>query len=155
MRGGRSPGFARMSPDIAVWKFSFPLVKEHGDPPRRSLQKHQRCEACGRRDRASGGAAGAGEFWRHRAPRFRRHCCTAARYLQERFQALACFCRLVLMETSLRSRDTCTPAGSACMFRNQGREAPSAQSGGFAGYPRAGHPYKNMCIHAQTLKSNK
>lgn len=65
------------------------------------------------------------------------------------------FCRLVLMETSLRSRDTCTPAGSACMFRNQGREAPSAQSGGFAGYPRAGHPYKNMCIHAQTLKSNK
>lgn len=91
MRGGRSPGFARMSPDIAVWKCSFPLVKEHGDPPRRSLQKHQRCGACGRRDGASGGAAGAGEFWRHRAPRFRRHCCTAARYLRERFQALACF----------------------------------------------------------------
>lgn len=112
--------------------------------------------ACGRRDGASGGAAGAGEFWRHRAPRFRRHCCTAARYLQERFQALACFLKAGAYG-NITPKSRYPRPGWQCVHVWKSRMGSSlrTEGGGFAGYPRAVHSYKNMCIHAQALKSNK
>lgn len=104
------------------------------------MQKHRRCEACGRRDGASGGAAGAGagESWRHRAvlaapgsalpPALLHRSSLPPRAFPGTRMFSEGWC-LWKHHWELRSRDTRVPAGSACMFGNQGREAPSAQSG--------------------------